>query len=55
MLHPEQKQALKDFAFVQAERDFLNMQDLMEEMDRERKPAKIEIKFEKTEVEEESV
>lgn len=39
--HPEERQALKDFAFVAAQRDFLNMQDFNEEMERERLPARI--------------
>lgn len=39
--HPEQLQALKDQEFVRAEIEFVQMQELFEEMERERKPANI--------------
>lgn len=39
----EEHQYLKDIAYIEAERDFLNMQDFLEELDRERKPAIIKV------------
>lgn len=53
MSYQEQKQYLRDLSYIRAEKDFLNMQDFIEEMDRERKPAKIMIVEEKLAEEEE--
>lgn len=52
MHHPEERQAIRDEAFVHAEQDFLNMQDLLEELGKTQRPARIEV-FEEEEEEQE--
>lgn len=50
--HPEIHQALKDEAFVRAEKEALEWQELMEELGKEQLPAKILVDWEEPEIEE---
>jgi hypothetical protein len=47
--HPEERQALRDEEFVRCETEHLQWQEFAEEMEKNRKPAKIEVIYEETE------
>lgn len=49
--HPEERQALRDQEFVRAEIEHLQWQEFLEEVDKNRKPARIEVIYEDKEEE----